>query len=334
MRVLIGGGTGFVGKALTQELKRRGHTVTHISRSTRNVGGADQVITWDQLKKSGKLPGPYDAAINLSGASLFDKRWTHEYKQVMTDSRIKTTEILMTAIRNSKQEAKPSDIIEIHGNDPNATPEVYVCASAVGIYPMRQHAREFTEETYVADDEAMDEFPRQLCLQLEETVRREAAAMPPESPLRTVFDRSGVVLGAEGGAFPQMALPIKLGFGGWFGWRGDQPFPWIHIEDSVGIYAHAIERPEVYGPLNAVSPDSPNTTSKSFVKALAKAMHRPALVGVPGFALKLALGAERASLLLEGQRVVPMRTESSGYRFKFPTVESAVQDLASKYKLF
>ncbi|NXP42344.1 D39U1 protein, partial [Leiothrix lutea] len=154
----------------------------------------------------------------------------------------------------------------------------------------------------------------------------EAAALIPGSPTRAVVVRSGVVLGRDGGAISQMLLPFRLGLGGPVG-SGLQPFPWIHIQDLCGIVCHALEQDSVRGVLNGVSPSSPGTSNGGFARALGAVLGRPALLPVPAWAVRAALGAERAGMLLQGQRVLPKRTLESGYQFTFPELPAALKDI-------
>lgn len=140
--------------------------------------------------------------------------------------------------------------------------------------------------------------------------------------------RSGVVLGRDGGAISQMLLPFRLGLGGPLG-SGLQPFPWIHIRDLSGIVCHALEKDSVQGILNGVAPSSPATSNGTFAQELAAALRRPALVPVPAWAVQAVFGAERAVMLLEGQRVLPKRTLESGYHFIFPELAGALKDIVA-----
>lgn len=139
---------------------------------------------------------------------------------------------------------------------------------------------------------------------------------------------TGVVLGRDGGAISQMLLPFRLGLGGPLG-SGLQPFPWIHIQDLSGIVCHALEKESVQGILNGVAPSSPATSNGTFAQELAAALGRPALVPVPAWAVRAVFGAERAVMLLEGQRVLPKRTLESGYHFIFPDLAGALKDIVA-----
>ncbi|KAM6993838.1 epimerase family protein SDR39U1 isoform 4-T4 [Passerculus sandwichensis] len=178
-----------------------------------------------------------------------------------------------------------------------------------------------------------DDFCREVVSSRVETTKAlakaiGAAALIPGSPTRGVVVRSGVVLGRDGGAISQMLLPFRLGLGGPMG-SGLQPFPWIHIQDLAGIVCHALETESVRGVLNGVAPSSPGTSNGTFAQELAAALGRPALLPVPAWAVRALFGAERASMLLEGQRVLPKRTLESGYRFIFPELPAALKDIVA-----
>ncbi|KAM6042223.1 epimerase family protein SDR39U1 isoform 1-T1 [Chlamydotis macqueenii] len=295
MRVLVGGGTGFVGRALTQLLRSRGHEVTHVSRQ----GGTDR-ISWEELSHSG-LP-LCDAVVNLAGENVLNpfRRWGDAFCKEVVSSRIETTKTLAKAIADAEQ-----------------PPRAWVLITGVGYYHPSLTA-EYTEDSPGGD---FDFFSRLVS-------SWEAAALICGSPTRGVVVRSGVVLGRGGGAVSQMLWPFRLGLGGPLG-SGIQPFPWIHIQDLAGIVYHALESECLQGVLNAVSPCSPATTNGTFAQELAAALGRPALLPVPAWAVRAVFGAERAVMLLEGQRVVPKRTLESGYRFIFPDLSGALKDIVA-----
>ncbi|KAM6314899.1 epimerase family protein SDR39U1 [Aegotheles albertisi] len=295
MRVLVGGGTGFVGRALTQLLRSRGHQVTPVSRHR----GPDR-LSWEELSQSG-LP-LCDAVVNLAGENVLNpfRRWSDAFCREVFNSRIETTKTLAKAIADSEQ-----------------PPRAWVLVTGVGYYRPSPTA-EYTEDSLGGD---FDFFSRLVS-------SWEAAALIPGSPARGVVVRSGVVLGRDGGAISQMLWPFRLGLGGPLG-SGLQPFPWIHVRDLAGIVCHALETESVRGVLNGVSPSSPATSNGTFARELAVALGRPALLPVPAWALRAVLGAERAALLLEGPRVLPKRTLESGYSFIFPHLDGALKDIVA-----
>ncbi|XP_009077900.1 PREDICTED: epimerase family protein SDR39U1, partial [Acanthisitta chloris] len=284
---------GFVGRALTQLLRSRGHGVTHVSRR----GGEDR-ITWEELSRSG-LP-LCDAVVNLAGENVLNpfRRWGDAFRREVIDSRVETTKALAKAIAEAEQ-----------------PPRAWVLVTGVGYYHASLTA-EYTEESPGGD---FDFFSRLVS-------SWEAAALIPGSPARAVVVRSGVVLGRGGGAISHMLWPFRLGLGGPLG-SGLQPFPWIHIRDLAGIMCHALESENVQGVLNGVAPSSPATSNSAFAQELAAALGRPALLPMPAWAVQAVLGAERAAMLLQGQRVVPKRTLESGYHFIFPDLAGALKDI-------
>ncbi|XP_054849519.1 epimerase family protein SDR39U1 [Eublepharis macularius] len=293
MRVLIGGGTGFVGRALTQLLRSRGHEVTAVSRHP----GKDR-ITWDELSRSG-LP-PCEGAVNLAGENVLNpfRTWNESFRQDVIDSRVETTEALAKAITESER-----------------PPRSWVLITGVGYY-RPSHTTQYTEESPGGD---FDFFSRLV-------TRWEAAARVPGKATRQVVVRSGVVLGRDGGAIAQMLWPFRLGLGGPIA-SGCQPFPWIHVADLAGIIAHALEHEGVTGILNGVAPSAVTTSNGDFAHAMGSALRRPAFLPLPGFVVSAVFGSERSVMLLEGQRVVPKRTLESNYRFAFPDLPSALQDI-------
>ncbi|XP_062451716.1 epimerase family protein SDR39U1 [Rhea pennata] len=295
MRVLVGGGTGFVGRALTQLLHIRGHEVTHVSRQA----GKDR-ISWEELSRSG-LP-PCDAVVNLAGENVLNpfRRWDDAFCREIISSRVETTKTLAKAIAGADQ-----------------PPCAWILITGVGYYRPSPTA-EYTEDSPGGD---FDFFSRLVSTW-------EAAALIPGSPARGVVVRSGVVLGRNGGAISRMLWPFRLGLGGPLG-SGLQPFPWIHIRDLSGIVCHALESECLQGVFNGVSPSSPATSNGTFAKELGAALGRPALLPVPAWAVRAVFGAERAIMLLEGQKVVPKRTLESGYHFVFPDLSAALKDIVA-----
>ncbi|XP_077309279.1 epimerase family protein SDR39U1-like isoform X1 [Lithobates pipiens] len=300
MRVLIGGGSGFVGQSLSQLLRKRGHKVTIISRKP-----GEQRITWVDVTKKG-LP-PCDAVVNLAGENVLNplRRWTEQFKQEVIASRIETTRTLSEAIAKSE-----------------SPPHSWVVVTGVGYYPPNQ-TQQYTENSPGGDADFLSRLVKDW----------EDVAEPPlvhgKSVTQLTKVRSGVVLGRNGGALPTMLWPFRLCLGGTVG-SGRQPFPWIHIDDLCRLLCHTVEQEEgVGGVLNAVSPSSANDTNADFTRALGKALRRPALFFTPAFAVQLLLGNDRAPMLLEGQRVVPERTLQSGFTFLYPDLDSALAELLS-----
>jgi uncharacterized protein (TIGR01777 family) len=298
MKILVTGSTGLVGTALGSALARGGHTVCRLVRPE-STGGASAkegfAVAWNPA--TGELGGAgvgADAVVNLAGASIADGRWTEKRKALLRASRIDTTRALVNALRKM-----------------NARPSVLLSASAIGIYGDRGDEA-LTEESKPGTD-----FLARVAEEWE------AEALKAESlGIRVVLARFGIILAREGGALPKMMLPFKFGAGGKLG-SGRQWMSWVTLADAVGILRLAIEVPPVRGAINVVSPQP--LQNAEFVKVLAKAMHRPALVPAPGFALRLALGEMADALLLSSQRVAPQALEKLGYQFLHADLTSALR---------
>lgn len=303
MKVLVGGGTGFVGRYLAYQLKQKGHQVINISR-TLDPEKEKTCITWDELLHNG-LPEDTGAVVNLAGKLLMDptERWTEEVKREVRLSRVDTTKMLRNMIKDAE---KP--------------PKVWVSSSAVGYYPPSD-TKEYTEDSV----EGKGDFLSQLCREWERV-----AQLPENSPTRHATVRIGLVLGRDGGMIQNLYVPFFLGVGGRIG-SGTQWFPWIHARDCAGIIVHAIENDNVSGVMNAVAPAA--DTNSDFTKAFASAMWRPALFPVPEFALNLVFGAERAGPMVKGPKVVPKRTLESGYEYRYPDLASACKEF-SRFSAF
>lgn len=297
MRVLVGGGSGFVGRELTRLLRDKGHEVTVISRQA-----GPGKITWGDLQSNG-LP-PCDGAVNLAGENLMNplRWWNESYKKDLFSSRIDTTTTMAQAIAAS----------------PNP-PHSWVLVSGVACYKPSLTA-EYTEDSEWTPFDLLSKLVKEW----------EAAARLPENiNTKQVVIRPGAVLGRDGGAMKQMLLPFWLGLGGTLG-SGTQPFPWIHVSDLAGIIAHALEPPaDTPAPspqvLNGVAPAL--NTNYEFTKELGRVLRRPTIFPVPGFVMNAFMGAERAVVLTQGQKVVPKRTLEAGFQYKYPDLSSALKEI-------
>lgn len=285
MQIVIFGGTGFIGQPLVRALQAAGHNVL--------VTDLRRDTEWET-----KLAGS-DAVVNLAGAPLFSKRWTESFKKEIYDSRIDGTRKIVDAIGRAKQKG--------------GGPRVLVSASAVGYYGPHPSA-EFTESSGPGDD-----FLAKVCRDWE----AEALRAEREFGVRTVLVRTGVVLGREGGALKQLLLPFKMFVGGPVA-SGQQWFPWISLDDIVGIYRHAVENTSVRGPLNGAAPGIVN--NEDFSRALGHVLHRPSLLRVPAFALYALVGGS-AEVVVEGQKVRPQATLASGYVFRDPELTPALKKI-------
>jgi uncharacterized protein (TIGR01777 family) len=311
--IIIGGGSGFIGSALTAALRSRGNKITLLSRTP----GAGR-ITWDDLARHG-LPA-CDAVVNLAGQHILDltRRWNAAYRDEVVNSRVETTKQLVKAL-----------------NESPSPPEVFVSTAGKCFYGTRELD---VAEAYPELDE--DSKPMGLDFPAELVGQWEAAADGVDATrVRHVKLRIGVVLGKverksnigrlwqigrARGFLPIVRLPFCLGLGAVIG-TGNQPLPWIHIDDMVGILLHVLDRSDTRGRYNAVSPGI--VTNRLFIEAFGRRLRRPVLWSVPARLIRLLVGDERSSILLQGQLVKPKRTLESGYIFRYPELGSALDDL-------
>lgn len=294
MKVLVAGGTGFVGQPLVQALLDRGDDVSVMSRKEETVKSAfgDKVKA---LTYESSVEG-FDAVINLAGAGIAEKKWSDERKKVLRDSRLETTTKIAEGIAKAVKDKQPA---------------VFVNASAVGIYGWRGKP-ELDEEAPVASD-----FMGELCQQWEQATKPAS-----DAGVRTAMIRIGVVLEAGGGALQKMAPPFKFFAGAPLG-DGKQWMSWIHRDDLVRLLLYVLDTEELSGPINGTAPKP--ETNKDFSKALARAMKRPCLpIGVPAILLKLMLG-EMSAVVLQGNRVIPKKATDAGFQFIYRNADQALR---------
>lgn len=293
---VVGGGRGFIGRYLCEALKKDGYDVRIVSRN--NSNGA---ITWTQIEKNG-LPTGTSAVFNLAGELVLNplKRWSQALEDEIRKSRVDTTRLLRDAILSCS----------------GTKPAFWGSTSGVGYYPPDKTLT-YNESSVVTDDQR--DYWSKLTVAWEE-----AATIPKKnaSEVRHVVLRTGVVMGKGGGALQSMKPAFFLGAGGPVG-DGDQWFPWVHMDDVVGIWIHALRNSQVRGVLNGVAPNP--VTNLQFSQALGSAMWRPAIVPLPAFAVRTMFGQVRASMLLEGQKVEPRTTLESGYEFAYPEILPALK---------
>jgi len=294
MNIALTGASGFIARHLIPKLRDAGHDVRALGR---RPFGSLPFYQWDSSKEpvQGAIESS-DAVIHLAGETVA-QRWNTESKRRIRTSRVEGTRNLVAAL--SKMAKKPT---------------VLLAASAVGIYGSR--GDELLTETSSAGSGFLAEL----------SAAWENEARAAESfGVRVVNLRFGVILGRDGGAFPKMAAPFRYGVGGRLG-SGRQWTPWVHVEDAADLILFALGNTAVRGAVNVVAPNP--VTNADFTTALAAALHRPAMLAVPAFALKLTLG-EMSDAVLASLRVIPAVAAGAGFRFRYPELEPALGELAN-----
>lgn len=305
MRILVSGSTGFLGTALVEEFGAQGHSIAQLLRpeTARKAAAkaASQTVLWDPIAAEFDAAAAEgaDALIHLAGASIAGRRWNASRKKLLRTSRIEATRHLMGALGKLRR-----------------PPQVIVAASAIGYYGNRG------DEILTEDSSAGSDFLAGLARDWEaETARGK------EFGARVVSLRFGIILGAQGGALPQMALPFKMGAGGRLG-SGKQWMSWLTRAEAVRMVQFALENSQLTGPVNAITPNP--VRNSEFTTILAKALHRPALFPAPAFALRLVLGEMADALLLVSQRVEPSRLVAAGYSFLQTDLACALNEVFRK----
>lgn len=297
MNILITGGTGLIGSSFIKQFN--GYTFTVLTRfpSKAKTQLPDSVEFISSLAKLQSLDD-FDAVINLVGEPIIDKRWSDKQKSIITQSRLQITQRLVELIARSK---KP--------------PKVFLSGSAIGVYGDRGDEI-LTEASTVQETD----FPSALCIQWE------ALAKQAEPHTRVVVMRTGIVLAPHGGALARMLLPFKCCLGGRIGY-GDQFMSWIHYQDHVNAMNYLLKKDSILGVVNLVSPQP--ETNQVFTHALAKSLHRFAMLPVPPKALEWLLG-ESSCLLLGSQRVIPEVLLHNEFKFRFPNIRVALKEILEK----
>ncbi len=296
--VLITGGTGLIGKHLSNSLRERGYSVSLLSRRPASCPGM-KVYEWDP--DSGVIDpealSTADYIIHLAGAGLGDRRWTEKRKKEILDSRIESALLISSRLKET-------------GKKPGA----FISASATGYY-----GSVTSDKMHVETDNPADDFTGEVCRRWEE-----AARGTEDLGIRTVILRAGIVLTRRGGALQRMALPARFGIGSPLG-SGSQYVPWIHIDDLCAIYAKALEDLSMSGAYNAVAPEHVN--NREYMKTVSAVMERPFFFpSIPSFMFRMFFG-EMSSILLNGSRVSPEKIISAGFVFNYPELRSALKDL-------
>lgn len=315
MRIVVTGGTGFIGRSLVRSLCERGDDVVILTRGDRTLaskchglgarpaccrGAGDfKLLRWspDQSGSWQESIDGADAVVHLAGAGIFDDRWTLEHKDEIRRSRVRSAELLSEAIARA-----------------SVKPRVFVSGSAIGYYGTKTGDR-----VVIEDDPPGTDFLARVTKDWEE-----AADVARSSGVRVCHPRTGLVLGHHGGVLAKL-VPIFLTYLGGPVGDGRQFVPWIHKADVVRAIEHAIENPALDGAFNLTAPEP--VTMNEFAHELARSLDRPSSIRVPEIAVRLALG-EAAEIILTGQRALPKRLLESGFAFLFPELPSALADLA------
>ncbi|MEH7415525.1 TIGR01777 family oxidoreductase [Neobacillus drentensis] len=299
MKIVIAGGSGFIGQKLTNFLLKKGHEIVILTRTKQMPA---EKITYVNWLTDGASPGEEirsaDAFINLAGVSINQGRWNRSHQKQIYDSRMMATKELIRII--GRLEKRPSVLIN---------------ASAIGVYPASQNTV-YTEESREVADDFLGKTVHDWEKQAEEV---ESAG------IRSVFMRFGVVLGQEGGALPLMVLPYKLFAGGTVG-SGKQWVSWVHVMDVIRAIDFVLEKP-LHGPVNVTAPVP--VRMKEFGQTIGSVLHSPHWLPVPSFAMKWVLG-QKSALVLEGQHVVPEILKREGFEFSFSLLQPALEDLLIK----
>ena len=300
MKVLIAGGSGFLGKYLIKSLIADSHQVWVLTRDPSQVIESARVVGWDGQTPSGwgDLVDEMDAVVNLSGLSTSNWPWTERKKEKFRTSRVQPGHALATAVKNA-----------------NHRPGVFIQISGINHYGLRGET--------VADESTPpgDDFLAQLTVAWEN-----ATKSVQEVGVRHVICRTAPVLARDAILLWLMALPVRLFFGGQFG-RGQQALPWIHIDDQIGAIRFLMENPDASGPFNLVAPHQ--TSNAEFMRTLAKVLGRPYWFHYPEFLMRLALG-DMSVLILEGRFSKPERLFEIGYNMRYSELEAALRDIFKK----
>ena len=301
MKIIVTGGTGFIGRALINELAGQRHEVVVFSRKADHPPlFPGRLVEWDA-----RSAGPWqtevasaDAVVNLAGAPIAERRWTDARKRLLVESRILSTRLLVEAFAVR-----------------SAPLPLLISASGIGYYGP-------------SDDRLLNEassLGQGFLAELSAAWEAEALRAG-QFGTRVVLLRTGMVLERDGGALPKMMLPFRL-FAGGPVLPGTQWVSWIHRADLIGLIQWALATPTISGPVNAVAPEP--VTMNAFCDVLGKVLHRPSWLPVPGLALRLMLG-ELGTLMTTGQRVEPAKARAGGYSFRYPSVESALRAIVTK----
>lgn len=295
MNILITGGTGFIGSAITKFFLGQNNNVTILSRNKLKILSPVRAIeSIDQINTNDKI----NVIINLAGSPI-NKKWDEDYKKTLVGSRVEVTKNVISLIRSLEQK-----------------PELLISASAIGYYGSNNS--EYLDESSLYTDD----FTHKLC-----NLWELEAGKAEELGVRTCITRLGVVLGSSGGALKQMLPLFKLGLGGKIG-TGEQNFSWIHMDDVIGAFNFLISNTDQKGIYNLTSPNP--VTNDQFTVALGRELKRPTFLSVPSFIVNTVFGEMGNKLLLNGAAVYPKKLLDNGYEFKFKTIEQALKNIINR----
>jgi uncharacterized protein (TIGR01777 family) len=295
MKIVVTGGTGFLGRALLEAVRGEGHVVTVLTRRPARAAGE---VQWDPAFSTGPWVRAFEAAgavVNLAGEPIAEGRWTRERKRRILASRVDATRATVAALRETGTRGA-----------------TLLSGSAVGYYG--------TERSDALDESSPpgDDFLASVCREWEEE------ALQASADARVVLLRTGFVVARDGGALPQLARPFHFFAGGPLG-SGRQVVSWIHRDDWVAMVRWALATGTVRGPINLTAPAP--VSNREMATAIGRALHRPSFMPAPAFALRLALGEMADALILNGQRVVPRVAMNGGFTFRYDTIDAALADI-------
>ncbi|MDH4222127.1 MAG: TIGR01777 family oxidoreductase [candidate division Zixibacteria bacterium] len=305
MRVIITGGTGFIGRTLSGHLVEAGYEVIALSRkaktSSKILGEKITLAEWEGKTSKGWVnyaDGAF-AIVNLAGENIAGGRWTEAKKQAIMESRLNAGNAVVQAVKETKEK-----------------PKVIIQSSGIGYYGV--HSEEIVDETVPLGSGFLPEVAERW-----ENSTREVESFG----VRHIIIRTGVVLGKDEGALPRLIMPFRFFFGGHPG-NGEQYFSWIHLQDEIRAIRFLMEREDLNGIFNLTAPGS--LKMKDFSSILGKVMRRPSWFPLPGFLLRMIFGQMAEETILTGQRVLPKRLQEYGFKFLYPEAEPALQEILNK----